>query len=319
MKRIVGALRSPVTRWVFLGVALAIAVYAVWANWADLVLAAEELSPLTIAGATVASFVYVWLTLLSWRRILTDLGSHLPLGAATSLFGVSQIGKYIPGGVWNIVAAAELGADRQIPRRRSVTAMTVAVLVSIASGAAVGCVAFALAPAEVLGVWRWALWGAPLLMVLLVPAVMNRVIAWIFRLTRREPLEHPLTARGLTASVGWAVASWLVAGLQVWLLATGLGLPMSGQTLALAVGGYALAWVVGFLVVFVPAGAGAREAVLLLVLGGSLGSGAVLMVVLASRALLTVVDLTLAGVGIALERHHKRGRVELTDRPTTLG
>ena len=318
MRRIVTALRSPATRWAFLGVALAIAVYAVWANWANLVQAAQELSMTTMIEATAMSFIYVWLTLLSWRRVLTDLGSRLPLRAATSLFGVSQIGKYIPGGVWNIVAAAELGADQHIPRRRSVTAMTVAVLISLATGAAVGSVAFVFAPPEVLGPWRWALWTVPLLIAVLVPAVMNRAIAWAFRITRREPLEHPLTSRGLGVAVAWAVAAWLVAGLQVWLLATELGMPANGQTLALATGGYALAWVVGFLIVFVPAGAGAREAVLLLVIGGTLGSGAVLMVVLVSRALLTVVDLVLAGLGIVLERRRRRGLVHAPGRSTAV-
>ena len=42
MRRIVAALRSPGTRWAFLGIAIAIAIYAVWANWADLVQAARQ-------------------------------------------------------------------------------------------------------------------------------------------------------------------------------------------------------------------------------------------------------------------------------------
>lgn len=318
MKKALALVRSPITRWVFLGVALATAVYAVWANWAELTVAATELSPLTIAESAAVSVLYVWLTLLSWRTLLADLGSPLPIRAATALFGVSQIGKYIPGGVWNIVAAAELGADHQIPRRRSVTAMTVAVLVSLVSGAAVGCAAFALAPAEILGTWRWLLWCTPLLVVLLIPPVLNRVISWVFRIARRDPLEHPLTTRGLAVAVGWAAAAWIVAGLQVWLLATALGMEMSAQSLALAIGGYALAWIVGFLVIFVPAGAGAREGVLLLVLGGTLGSGAVLMVVLVSRALLTIVDLALAAIGATIGRRPSPRNRPVPDQPDPL-
>lgn len=305
MRRLASALRSPVTRWVFLGIAVALAVYAVWVNWDSLVQAAQDISPGTILAAAAASVLYVWLTLLSWRRVLTDLGSPLSLRAATSVFGVSQIGKYVPGGVWNIVAAAEIGSDHQIPRRRSVTAMTVAVLVSLVSGAVVGCVGLLVAPPGALGSWRWVLWCAPVLALLLVPRIMNRLIATVFSITRREPLEHPLTRGGLAASVGWALAAWVVAGLQVWLLATGLDMPVTPRTFALAVGGYALAWIVGFLVILVPAGAGAREAVLLVVLGGALSSGSVLLVVLVSRALLTVVDLGIAAVGIALQRSRR--------------
>jgi uncharacterized membrane protein YbhN (UPF0104 family) len=63
---------------------------------------------------------------------------------------------------------------------------------------------------------------------------------------------------------------------------------------------------VGFVVVVVPAGAGAREAALLLALGGSLAHGSVLLTVLVSRVLTTVVDLVLAGAGLVALRRHRR-------------
>ncbi|WP_342770092.1 hypothetical protein [Xylanimonas allomyrinae] len=100
--------------------------------------------------------------------------------------------------------------------------------------------------------------------------------------------------------------SWVVAGVHVWLLATGLGLDATGRTLVMLVGGYALAWVAGFVVVFVPAGAGVREAVLLALLAGALPHAAVLLVVLLTRALLTVVDLVFAAVGMLVRPARSR-------------
>jgi uncharacterized membrane protein YbhN (UPF0104 family) len=85
-------------------------------------------------------------------------------------------------------------------------------------------------------------------------------------------------------------------------------MPPTARGLALAVGGYALAWVVGFLVVVVPAGAGARELVLVAVLAGTLPHAAVLLVVLVSRVLVTLVDLLFAGLGMLVVR--RRGRLE---------
>jgi len=95
------------------------------------------------------------------------------------------------------------------------------------------------------------------------------------------------------------------AGLQVWMVAVELGMSADARTFALAVGGYALAWVVGFLVILVPAGAGAREGVLLAILVGSLPSGSTILLVLVSRALLTVVDLGFAAVGGLLARRSR--------------
>ena len=91
------------------------------------------------------------------------------------------------------------------------------------------------------------------------------------------------------------MASWVAVGLQVFVLSRAVGVDWpTGSALALAVGGYALAWLVGFLVVLAPAGAGARELVLGAVVALATGSGAAAVVVLGSRVLLTVADLVLA-------------------------
>lgn len=66
--------------------------------------------------------------------------------------------------------------------------------------------------------------------------------------------------------------------------------------LRLSVGGYALAWLVGFVLVFLPAGVGAREVVLAAALAPALGTGGVLVVVLLSRVLVTAGDLLSAGL-----------------------
>ncbi|MFP3714841.1 lysylphosphatidylglycerol synthase domain-containing protein [Puerhibacterium sp. TATVAM-FAB25] len=307
VKRLLGLVRKPAVKWLFLAVAVGLAVYAVWSTWDDLVDAAGRLSVATLAGSAVLTVAYVLCTLVAWRAVLADLGSPLPGRAAVAVFGVSQIGKYVPGGVWNVVAAAELGATHRIPRRRSLAAMAVAVLVSVVSGAVVGTVCLPFVSSGTLGGWTWAaVAAAVLLAVLLLPPVLTRVIGLAFRLARREPLEKPLSWRGLGATALWSVIGWLFAGAQVWVLATGLGLDATPRTFALAVGGYALAWVVGFLIILVPAGAGAREGVLLAVMGAAMPHAELLLVALLSRVLMTLVDLGLAGIGGALARGSRR-------------
>jgi uncharacterized membrane protein YbhN (UPF0104 family) len=184
--------------------------------------------------------------------------------------------------------------------------MAVTILVSIVTGGAVALAAVGLGPDAVRDRYGWVAWLLPALLVLLVPAVLNRGLGVLLRLSRRAPLEHPLTARGAGAAVLWSVLAWLVAGLHVWVLATAVGMDADARTFALAVGGYALAWVVGFLVVVVPAGLGAREAVLLAVLAAVLDTGGVLAVVLLSRVALTVADIATGVVGLAVARRRAR-------------
>ncbi|GAA2244257.1 lysylphosphatidylglycerol synthase transmembrane domain-containing protein [Promicromonospora sukumoe] len=295
-------LRSPWVRWGFLTVALGLALWYVLGNREALLRAAAGLSAAEVTLVVVLGVLYVWCTLLAWRAVLADLGSSLPLRAAVAVFGISQLGKYVPGGVWNVVAAAEVGAGHRVPRSRSAAAMLVAVAVSVASGAAVGAVALPFVSAGALGAWSWVVWAAPVVVLVLAPPVLNRLVGLALRAARRGALEHPTTWGGLGRAAAWSVAGWLVAGLQLWVLCGALGLPLTPRTFALATGGWALAWTAGFLFVVAPAGAGVRELVLAAVLAGALPGPAAGLAVLVSRVVLTLVDLAFAGAGLLLAR-----------------
>ena len=297
MTRLLTILRSPITRWTFLAVALGFAVWFVWANAAQIGAALAQLDARFLIAALAASVVYVLMTMEAWRQVVRDLGHRLTFRSSIPLFGISQLGKYIPGGVWNIAAAAELGRAHGIPARHSVAAMTIALLVSIVSGAAIGAVGFLVSPAPLFAQWGWVFWVAVPLVVLLVPPVMNRAVALAWRLARLAPLDTRTTLGGVSRVTAWSAAGWIVAGGSVALLAIGMGAPATWLTVAQCVGGYALAWVVGFLFVIAPAGAGVRELVLAACLVGTVDEGAVVAIVLISRLLLTAVDLALAGVG----------------------
>lgn len=308
MKRLLDILRSTPVRVGFLVIALAAAVYAVVREWDSIVAAASGMSPWSLVGALAASIVYVLLTMMAWRALLADMGTRLALGPSFAVFFVSQLGKYLPGGVWNILAAAEMGADHEIPRRRSVSVMVVTVVVSIVTGLGLAAATMPFAPHQLSESYGWTIYVLPLFVIVLLPPVLNRLLDVALRVTGRPVLEHPVSWTGVARCVVWTLLSWVAAGLQVWLLAVGLGLPASPATFALSVGGYAMAWTVGFLIIFVPAGAGVREAVLALVLAGSLSRGGIVAVVLLSRVVLTAADLIMGGGGLAVSRRHKSAR-----------
>ena len=314
MNRALGVLRAPITRWLFLLIALGFAAWFVWANAAQIGAALASLDLRFLLAALAASVVYVVMTMEAWRQVVRDLGHPLTSRSSVPLFGISQLGKYIPGGVWNIAAAAELGRAHGIPARHSVAAMTIALLVSIVSGTAIGALGFLASPAPIFAQWGWVFWVALPLVVLLFPPVMNRAIAFGWRIARLEPLDTRSSLGGLALVTMWSAAGWVVAGASVSLLAIGMGAPATWLTLAQCIGGYALAWVVGFLVVVAPAGAGVRELVLAACLVGTVDEGAVVAIVLISRLLLTGVDLSLAGVG-AIDARLLRARQPRRSQP----
>lgn len=306
-------LRSSVVRIGFVVAALGAAVAAVWLSWPDVQQALWRLDTSLVVVAVLVSPVYMVATMFAWRVLLTDLGSRLPLKDAVVVFFLSQLGKYVPGSVWGVVASAEMGADRKVPRRQSLTAMGVTLLLSVVSGLGLGAVGLLLAPRDARAQYEVVLWLLPVLAVVALPPVTNRLARVALRLLRRPGLDQPITARGSLGSLAWAIAAWLLAGTQVWALGVAAGMESSLRAYIVCTGAYALAWSLGFLFVPVPAGVGIREVVLAALMASMLDQGGVLVVVLLSRVILTLVDVGLAVAAVAVSRAASGGTADPGD------
>ncbi len=290
--------RRPWFRWGFLLLAVGLAGWALAARREEVAAALARLDLRFVAAAAAVTTVQLALTGLAWRTLLADLGSPLPLPVAARVFFVGQIGKYVPGSVWPVVMQAELARDHGVPRRRTAAATMVMLLLAAATALMVAMAAFPFVPQVATGRYGWMLLLVVPLVVALHPRLLGPVLDRVLGVIGGEPLEHPPSARGTATATAWALASWLAAGAQVWLLAGALGADLTWRTFALAAGGYAFAWAVGMLVVVAPAGAGAREVALIAALSSVVGGGgAVLVLVLASRVLFTLADLLAAGIG----------------------
>ena len=304
--------RRAALRAVLLAVGLALAAYALVRNGADLREALTRLTPWSLVAGLLAVLVGAFCSLLSWRALLTDLGSPLPLAPAVRVFFLSQLGKYVPGSVWTVVSQMELAREHGVPRSRSGTVGLLTLALSLAAGLLAAVVALPFAAGDALSRYWWAFLPVPLLLVALHPRTANPLLDRLLRLARRGGLERPLSGRGVTLALAWAVAAWVAYGVQAWVLAVDLDADPA-TTLPLAVGGFALAWTAGFLFVVAPAGAGVREVALVVALAPALGADEALLVALVSRALMTAGDLLWAGAAVVAARRH--GSVLPVDEP----
>lgn len=288
------------SRWLRIGfavLAVALLLYALASSWPAIRPRLRSLSPAGVVLSLALVVAGLFASLLSWRAVMADLGSPLQVGTLSRIFFLGQLGKYLPGSIWPVVAQMELGADAAVPRRRSAAAAVVIYVVNVSTGALVAALTLPLVAAGSVGWSAVSVLTLPAGFFLLHPRVINPLLNRGLRALRREPLEHPLTGLGLLAASGWAVAMWLCYGLHILVLARDVG-GSGGRLLFLAVGGFALAWVTGFLVLVAPAGAGAREAALVLALSGALTRSGALTVALVSRLLMTLGDLFWGGLAL---------------------
>ncbi|WP_431894054.1 lysylphosphatidylglycerol synthase transmembrane domain-containing protein [Nonomuraea sp. bgisy101] len=269
----------------FLLVALGFGTWAVVSQWDAVAAGFARLTWPMVAGSLVSVVAALLAAMLTWRTLLADLGSPLRLRPAAKVFFVGQLGKYIPGAVWPMLAQMEMGKDLGVPRSRSAAAFFLMMPIQLATGLLVTMVT--------LGWDRfgWALLLIPVLAVLLEPKVINSLIGFGLRRLKREPLERPLTRRGMLTALAWAVLGWCAYGAHLYLLASDMG---ASGGLLYSVGAFALTWCLGIMTFVVPAGAGVREAAMVVVMSPVLDRGSAIALALCSRIVIILGDLICA-------------------------
>jgi glycosyltransferase 2 family protein len=282
----------------FLLLAAGLGGYAVARRWGEVRAGFGAVGPLAAGLALLAVLAGLLASVQVWRRLLAALGSPLPLPAAARVFFLAQLGKYVPGAMWPVLAQVELARAHRVPPRRAATVAVLTMLVSLCSGLLAALATLPVLAGGRAGGYAWAFLAVPALLAALHPRVVNPVLAGALRLARRPPLERALTFRALVGALTWSLLSWLLLGAHVWVLAVRLG-AAPGRAALLGVGGFAFAWCAGFLVVFAPAGAGVREVLLVAALAPVLPVAAATVVALASRLLMTLADLIMAGLAAA--------------------
>jgi glycosyltransferase 2 family protein len=234
---------------------------------------------------------------LGLRRVV---GDRVGLARGAAGFLVAETAKHVPGGLWPAVARAGLASRWGMEGRATVRWLMVETVASVSAGLAVG--AGALAVGEAMG-YRTSVpapaWGLCAVAALGLPVVVHRRSP-VARLARRWTGELPPPVQlvpPLLACLGvWAVKALASAALVRSLV------PL-GMADLLALGGAAcLAWIGGFLVPFVPAGLGVREAIFVFLARGALPASLALSVMLAARVLTTVVQTGLATAAVPMVR-----------------
>ncbi|MFE0424777.1 lysylphosphatidylglycerol synthase domain-containing protein [Streptomyces sp. NPDC058953] len=248
--------------------------------------------------AVLANAVGLTLSMLSWRVLVADGATRLPMPVAARIFFIGFISKFVPGRIWGVLAHLRLGRDAGVAPERMLSGFGLGLVIGVVTGAWAGLL---VAPA-VLGAYAWTL--APLVLAAAAayarPGWVNHLVARALKAARRPPVE-PGSPRSLRRSLLFALASWGVSGLHLWALAVLFGAP-AGAALPVAVGGFALATVAGSLAFVLPDGIGARELVLLAPLAAVMPPAAATATVIASRLVCVLSEVAATGAALLWAR-----------------
>ena len=245
------------------------------------------------ASVTLLLMMY-FVSAAIWGRIVVDLGGpSIPMARAVRLFMIANLGRYIPGKVWQIAGLAALAKGQGVS---AVTATGAAVLgqgLAVAAAGSIGLGAL-LTGSEALR--QAGMVGGVLVAVgiglMAIPSVFERGVALWFRLARTDPPESLGSAHGIRWFIFYLM-NWMGYALSFWLLVTSFGMPVP---LIPTTSAFAAAYVLGYLMIFAPAGLGVREGFLVAFLTphvGIVNAGAISVI---HRIWITGVEVVPAGV-----------------------
>ena len=250
---------------------------------------------LLLAAACLVLLAGYLLSAALWGRIVHDLGGPaLPALTSMRIFMVANLGRYVPGKVWQIAGLAYMAKAEGVRG-------------GVATGAAIMGQGVALLAASLVGVgtlfgpnqvWRRFGWiglvGGIALAVLIialvtVPSLFRHVIGLWCRMTRTAPPERESVAKNV--GLRWMalyLANWVIYATAFWLLYLSFG---EWKTFMQVGPAFAAAYVAGYLAVFAPAGAGIREGFLVVLLQPTMSHEAALVLALVARVWTTAVEL----------------------------
>ena len=199
----------------------------------------------------------------TWRRVLAVYGSRISFVDAAHVWFVSNLGKYVPGKVWQVTAMTGMTTSLGVRVVDAGSAAAVITVVNIVAGfAIVLAVGSGLLHTLGVGYERAAILGTVILAGALVAA------PWTVRLVNRaasraigKELNLVAPAGATWISLAGCSISWVAYGLAFQLFVRGVTGRADGPWTAY-LAAYTLSYLVGYLTLFAPGGIGAREIVL---------------------------------------------------------
>ncbi len=280
-------------------------------QWSEVAAVSRNLRPdwIRVAWSALIVFASYAVLIATWRSTVAAWDERLPLRAAARIWFVSNLGRYIPGKVWQVGAMGVMAHDAGVSAVAAVGSALVISLVNVLVGFAVVAVTGGALLTSAIGADAGAtagglVGGMPVMTILLLALAVAGVVAlpWVLpplmrlaaRLTGRASLGtgRQLPARAIWIAAAGCAVAWVLYGLAFRQLAVALLGTASGDAAAY-VAVFTLSYLVGFLVLIAPGGLVAREVSMLSLLGaaGLASQSEAAVLVVASRLWLTVLEI----------------------------
>ncbi len=303
------AMRDEIIRISQIGV-LALSVlfigYTVYQGWETILEYAARTDPVLFAAGMAVIPLQMLLKRFAWTRVMEHLGEEIPFYKAMSLISMFQVGSYIPGGIWHFIGISYWGEREGLEKKKTFYGAAVNALINLAVGLTV-FVVFGLTFFEKLSILHYGLGIAAVagLAVFLNAGVYFRAINFILDRFGKQRMEKRMDTLELIETAFIHLVARVIEGAAVFLLVSAVH-PLSIDLLLPVIAMAAGAWALGFLVFFMPSGAGVKEVSLIYMLGLVIPGSVAALIAVALRVVYVFWETLIAAVFVYLDRGNLR-------------
>lgn len=293
---------SPWRRAAVWSVQIALTAAVTWAILARLDLSLDQLAaldparwrpaPWPLLTSSLLLLIAFVVTAWYWARLAAAFGGPtLPLADATRIYFLANLGRYLPGKLWQIAGLAYLARQQGVPSLAATGAAVLGQSLTLIGAFVVGALPLALGGrgGEAMPSPWILLLLAAVGALLLVPPLFRQTLAAAFRTLRQPPPD--LRALDPLFGLRWLTLytlAWIVYGTAFWIFARAFA--VSAGVID-AAGAFAGAYFAGYVAIFAPAGIGIREGVLAALLSPHVPAPEAVALAILARLWATVVEL----------------------------
>jgi glycosyltransferase 2 family protein len=284
-----------IAKWVWIALVFIAAGYYLISHWQN-VAGYFQTIPLInlVAGAIALAGAKIILVALSKFALDSEAeGAGMPFRQVFQIVAVTQLGKYIPGGIWHFVGRINAYTNQNASIKKS-TWILVKETYWLLSGALLFGALAGIHSGPNGGLLTRV--GIQLNPTWLVVTTLVLVCAWpisiiVFdRLFSRK--RKPLSSGKIIQLIIIQVAAWALLGISFVMTNP----VIQANTILLQMSVYSFSWALGYVVIFAPGGIGIREGAITFLLAGTMGTDNILIYSTVHRFLYVIIEVLLGVV-----------------------
>jgi hypothetical protein len=242
-------------QWTIIAAFAVFAVRYLYTQWQQLDLTETPVNWPTLAAAQLLYCIGMGMLPLGSWFMQRWFGYELTPLQIWRSFYMAQLSKYMPGGIWSIVGRVVLFRRNGVSPMDSTALMMLEIIGLVIGSCVVGLLSLPV------------FW--PLLAGTDVPAALLLALGFfaslgIVYLTRSRwmPAFRGVQLLPFIGVCAIYAVNWLILGFAFMMIAAAFNLTLGVGDIAVIIGVHAVAWLIGFLVVFAPGGIGVRDTIL---------------------------------------------------------